>query len=540
MIVEPAEREAATRAKLLAAFEQVCPGIVGNPWIPHWPTPPQQLFLGLHLRSDAGPGVFEALYGGAAGGGKSDCLLTAAGQFVRDPTFAALIVRRTFQDLALPGAIMDRALTWWRPRGAHWDGTRHVLTFPSGAKIQFGYMQNPDDHLRYKSAEFQLTAWDELTELGLESQYSFVGHSRVRRGAGCTIPLRTLGATNPGGPGHAWVKARFIGDPQAGIAPKLPGRYVPARIRDNPHIDQAAYIAGLLNLHPTVREQMLNGDWRARDPGDYFRAEWFGPLLTPGVDTWPSADCLRVRWWDLAASEQPDAARTAGVRMARHRAGVRAIEHARVFRATPGKRDDLIVQTAQSDGFGVVVGLEIEGGSGGPAQFEALSKRLRALGYRVVGARPRVGGPEQTDREKAHQMRQPIATTGKAGRADPVASCLERGYQRRGECANTGGLWWGLDASRPVVEQRDGIRLFAGQWTQEYLDEVEGFPGAALCDQVDATSGAWAWLEAHPFGASEPVGQPSRPAASKSHDVAPEDRAEDQDDGRDGSGRWRY
>lgn len=533
-----AEREGQARALLLAEFEKVCPGIVGNRWIPHWPTPPQQLFLGLHLRSGVGPGVFEALYGGAAGGGKSDCLLMAAGQFAEHPEFAALIVRRTYADLAQPGAIMDRALTWWKPRGAHWDGSLHCFTFPSGAKVQFGYMQHGDDHLRYKSAEFQATLWDELTELGLESQYSFVGHSRVRRKVGSSVPLRTLGATNPGGPGHGWVKQRFIGEPHAGILPTLRGRYIPARIRDNPHIDQEAYIAGLMHLHPTVRAQLLAGDWHAREPGDYFRAEWFGGLLDPAVDTWPSSECIRIRWWDLAASEKQDAARTAGVRMARHRNGVRAVEHARSFRATPGKRDDLIAQTAQADGHGVVVGLEIEGGSGGPAQFEALSKRLRAQGFRVVGARPRVGGPELTDREKATMLRQPTNELGKAGRADPVASCLERGYQRRGECPNTGGPWWGLDEGRVVPEQRDGLRLFSGPWTQDYLDELEGFPNGARCDLVDATSGAWAWLEAHPFGGQVPartVEKRARPAEIAN--VHPEDRPEGE--GERKGGRWR-
>lgn len=533
MTTLPADREAAVREQILAEMENVCPGIVGNRWVPHWPTPPQQLFLGLHNRANAGLGVFEALYGGAAGGGKSDCLLMAVGQYANCPEFSALIIRRTFADLALPGAIMDRALKWWKPLGAHWQGDTHTFRFPSGATVAFGYVQHENDHLRYKSAEFQLVCGDELTELPLESQWAFIARTRVRRPAGSQLPLRGLGATNPGGPGHEWVKSRFVGDPVDGILPKLRGRYIPARIRDNPHIDQASYIEGLSGLHPTVREQMLNGDWRARDPGDYFRREWFGGLLSPEIDTWPSSECIRIRWWDLAASEKQDAARTAGVRMARHRSGVRAVEHARAFRATPGKRDDLIVQTAQADGHGVIVGLEIEGGSGGPAQFEALSKRLRASGFRVVGARPRVGGPELTDREKATMIRQPSNETGKAGRADPVASCLERGYQRRGECPNTGGPWWGLDVGRPVQEQRDGLRLFAGPWTQDYLDELEGFPDGARCDLVDATSGAWAWLEAHPAGASVPARTiERRPQPAEIANVHPEDRKDD-------AGRWR-
>lgn len=537
----PAERESAARATILTTFESIVPHVYGNPYIPHWPTAPQQLFLALHQDHRTDGRTFEALYGGAAGGGKSDCLLMAAAQYAwHHGEFAGGIFRRTFSDLALPGAIMDRAISWWKPRGVHWDGTNKTFTFPSGAKVAFGYLQHEHDHLRYQGSEFHFTGWDELTQFPLESQYRYVGLSRVRRREGCPIPLRTLSASNPGGPGHVWVKTRFIGEQTSGVAPILPGRYVPARILDNPHIDREAYIEGLSGLHPTVRDQLLNGDWRARDPGDYFRAEWFGGLLDPATDLWPASDCRRIRWWDLAASEKPDAAHTAGVRMARHRSGVRAVEHCRSFKATPGKRDDLIVQTAKADGHTITVGLEIEGGSGGLAQFEALAKRLRASGFHVVGARPRAGGVEPGAEDRVRIIRNPVHETGKAARADPVASCLERGYQRRGEGVNTGGQWWGLDAGKLVTEERDGIRLFAGPWTQDYLDVLEGFPDEGRCDEVDATSGAWAWLETHSVAMQNPPReQGSAQAPVELANVHPADRSQVDNGARDKGGRWR-
>lgn len=537
----PAEREAKARAELLAAFESVCPHIVGNPFVPHWPTPPQQFFLGLHRKKGSEGRVFQALFGGSAGGGKSDALLMAAAQYVHHPEYAGIMFRRTHTDLAQPGALMDRAMAWWLPAGASWDGINKIFRFPSGAKVAMAYLHKPNDHLRYAGAEYQFTAWDELTQWPNAHQYEFVGLSRVRRPEGSTIPLRTLSASNPGGPGHVWVMHRFVGgeDPVSGkrFEPEHP--YVPARIADNPFLDREAYVEGLRMLHPTVRAQLLEGDWRARDPGDYFRAEWFGPLLDPEVDTWASFDCVRVRWWDLAASEKPGAAFTAGVKMARHRSGVRAVEHCRAFRATPGKRDDLIVQTAQADGRNVIVGLEIEGGSGGPAQFFALEKRLKSLGFRVVGARPK---SELTDAEGKVLYRNSSADSSKAARADPVASCLERGHQRRGECADTGGSWWGKDRDVPLNAQRDGIRLFAGAWTQAYLDVVEGFPDGDTCDEVDATSGAWAWLEAHPvahlfpFFGLDPVQTDRR--FRNEQDLHPEFRRRRALPDQDAAGRW--
>lgn len=114
--------------------------------------------------------------------------------------------------------------------------------------------------------------------------------------------------------------------------------------------------------------------------------------------------------------------------------------------------------------------------------------------------------------------------SAKTSRADPVASCLERGYQRRGEGPDTGAPWHAADAGLSIMDERDGIRLFAGPWTADYLSIVEGFPDAATCDEVDATTGAWAWLEAHPLGARQPFGSMSQQRKASSHDEHPDDR----------------
>lgn len=512
---------------IVDAVRALCPNVIGNPYIPHLPHPKQAKFLGSHPWDDKPGPPFECLFGGAAGGGKSDALLMAAAQYAwKHGHFRGLLLRRTHTELAQSGAIMSRAMQWWIARGVHWDGSNKIMRFPNGATVSFGYHGHAADDARYQGGEWHMVGFDELTHWPDSSAFDWL-MSRIRKNVGDPIPRRLLATSNPGSIGHQWVKERFVDGPSM---------YIRSTIDDNPSLDREDYRATLSMMHPTRQAQLMNGDWSARDPGDYFRAEWFGPLLDPATDIWPAADCIRIRWWDLAASEKEDAAFTSGVRMARHRSGVRAVEHCRSFRATPGKRDDLIVQTAQADGYGVTVGLEIEGGSGGPAQFEALSKRLREKGYRVVGARPRVGAPDLSDREKATMIRRPESDSGKQGRADPVASCLERGYQRRGEGPNTGGTWWGVDANVPVVHQRDGIRLFAGPWTQGYLDVVEGFPDGATCDEVDATSGAWAWLEAHPVGASMPPPLPDRAMASPQDigNVHPEDRPEAAHEKRNG------
>jgi hypothetical protein len=82
----------------------------------------------------------EALYGGAAGGGKSDAMLMAALQYVDVPGYNAILFRRTFQDLALPESLMDRSLQWLGGSDAKWNSSTHTWTFPSGARLAFGYL----------------------------------------------------------------------------------------------------------------------------------------------------------------------------------------------------------------------------------------------------------------------------------------------------------------------------------------------------------------------------------------------------------------
>lgn len=539
------EREVDAREYALTVFEAWCPFVAENPYIPHWPTPRQAKLLGLHLKYPEMKGeIFEALYGGAAGGGKSDALLMAAVQYAwKNSDYSGVCLRRTYAELAQPDALMDRALQWWLPVGAHWNGTDKIFTFPNGARVKMGYHNHPSHNTYYQGAAYQFAGWDELTHWPDDRAYKYVSMSRLRRLEGSTIPLRALSTSNPGGPGHTWVQERFIGKTDIVTGEYRDGLhpYVPARIDDNPHLDRETYIRSLMRLHPTVRAQLLNGDWSAREPGDYFRVEWFGPLLDPEFDLLPRGEYIEVRWWDLAASERENAARTAGVKMARLRSGVRVVTHAVAFRATPGARDARIVQQARLDGQRVIVGIEIEPGSGGVAQFDTLSRQLRKEGVKIVGARPKVEISSKHERKQL--VRHPRTERGKAGRADPVASCLERGYQRRGEGGGeTGDPWWGDDIGRPLDQQRDGLRLYAGPWTQGYLDEVEPFPEVALLDLVDATSGAWAYLEAHPFGLRIAPSEIAITQAVESADIHPEDRASHMNRdtvGRDKTGHWR-
>lgn len=223
-------------------------------YIPHVPTPKQHAFLWLTCK--------EAFFGGAAGGGKSDALLMAALQYVDIPGYAAIIFRKTYTDLALPGAIMTRAQEWLLGTEAKWNDNDKAFTFPSGATLSFAYLQRPNDHFRYQSAEFQFIGFDEVTQLP-EYQYVYL-LSRLRRPADgplSLVPLRARSAANPGGVGHRWVKERFVDG-------RSPDRvFISSQLDDNPHLDQATYEQSLALLDPITFAQLRHGDWTVRPPG---------------------------------------------------------------------------------------------------------------------------------------------------------------------------------------------------------------------------------------------------------------------------------
>ena len=237
-------------------------------YCPHRPFPKQQAFLDLECR--------EALFGGGAGPGKTDALLMAALQYAHVPGYSALILRRDYPRLSLPNSIMDRARQWLHSTNARWNSQTKTYRFPSGAVLQFGYIDNPEDRYRYASSEFAFIGWDELTEFRLgpgdDNPYEFM-FSRLRKSASLPVPLRMRAASNPGNIGHEYVKRRFITDealaalrddrPQVFYAdPENRDRaFVPALLADNPHLDREQYMANLMHLPPVSRARLLQGDW---------------------------------------------------------------------------------------------------------------------------------------------------------------------------------------------------------------------------------------------------------------------------------------
>lgn len=260
----------------------------------------------------------EALYGGQAGGGKSEALLAIALEYVHVPGYAAIVFRKTLTDLKQPQALIDRADRWLSNTDAKYAGDEHCWYFPTRnpdgspghpSRLQFGYIGESNAHTRYQSAEYQTILWDELTQHE-EFNYTYM-FSRLRKVvcpvhrlddtgkpiyvpdcAWCrmysSVPLRVRSATNPGGVGHEWVRSRFDIKPKDGRDPYNiaeddttvewiggnPNRpFISASYRDNPFIDQEQYAKALEELTPIERARLKHGNW-AVNPDSRFKRSW--------------------------------------------------------------------------------------------------------------------------------------------------------------------------------------------------------------------------------------------------------------------------
>ena len=218
---------------------------------------------------------YEALYGGAAGGGKSDALLTEALRQVHIPHYRALILRKTYPQLS---ELIDRSRELYTrafPK-AKYNETKHVWTFSSGAKIYFGAMQHTSDRINYQGKRYDFIAFDELTHFSWD-EYSYMFSRNRPSGAGTRVYIRST--TNPGGIGHGWVKERFItaappltpitssmevATPEGKLQTVTRDRiFVPSTVFDNEKLLQndPGYIANLSMLPEKEKRALLYGDW---------------------------------------------------------------------------------------------------------------------------------------------------------------------------------------------------------------------------------------------------------------------------------------
>jgi hypothetical protein len=255
--------------------------------------------------------VFEVVYGGARGGGKTDAALgdfalhaEAFGEGAR-----GLLVRRS--RVALEPTI-TRARHIYRSYGARWEEAKSRFAWPSGAVLYFRYLDRDADAELYQGHDYTRVYVEELTQFPDPRPVEKL-KATLRSAAG--VPCGFRATCNPGGPGHNWVKTRYIDAGPWRLIEEdgLKRLFIPARLADNPRLaeNDPQYVA---RLPQTGSAQLvrawLDGDWNVIE-GAFFD-KWsqrniVRPFRIPDLWTrlrafdWGYAAPFSVGWWAVAS-----------------------------------------------------------------------------------------------------------------------------------------------------------------------------------------------------------------------------------------------
>lgn len=254
-------------------------------------------------------GEDEMLYGGAAGGGKSDYLVVEGARQIKIPKYRALVLRKTVPELA---QLIDRSKDIYPAvdRNAKFNSTTHTWNFSSGARIQFGSLFRVQDKYKYQGLQYDFIGFDELTHFTWE-EYSYL---KSRNRANCEATKVYMRSTaNPGGVGHGWVKQYFVtaGKPYKTIwnndkvvmpdgtlkdfwSSKV---FIPATVFDNADLmkNDPDYVKRLAQMNEADRNALLYGNWDSfagqvflewTDNRDHYSDKRFTHVIEPFKIPW--------------------------------------------------------------------------------------------------------------------------------------------------------------------------------------------------------------------------------------------------------------
>lgn len=229
----------------------------------------------------------EILYGGAAGGGKTNVLANIPRLHHR----RALLLRRTFPELNM--SMVPETKLWYGDE-RRYNASTHKWTLADGREIHLGYLGSEKDLQQYQSAAFDFIGFDELTHFTRNQYVYLLSRLRTSRKG---QRVRIVSGTNPGGAGHAWVKERWA--PwldHTHPRPAEPGEirwyisgengkdeevdcrhpdavsrtFIPARLSDNPYLGDE-YRRQLMLFPEPWRSQLYRGDWTAGETGNPYQ-----------------------------------------------------------------------------------------------------------------------------------------------------------------------------------------------------------------------------------------------------------------------------
>lgn len=246
-------------------------------WLPQ---PKQALADGLAARA------VETLYGGAAGGGKTEWLIRyLLKQMLAHSFNHGVVFRRVFP--SLERTLISRTKQVYPRYGGKYNEVKHSWTFPNGSVLAMGSLPTDSDVTDYQGTEYGVIAFEEITEFTEKQVDAMIVRLRP---PGPGIRSHLIATCNPGGRGHKWVKRRWVKpkpDDYVGSQPPLPFEvwtptptsehpepnsrvFVPATLEDNPILEarDPTYrnkIRALRNSDRGLALAMEHGDWDAID-----------------------------------------------------------------------------------------------------------------------------------------------------------------------------------------------------------------------------------------------------------------------------------
>jgi len=422
-----------------------------------------------------------AIYGGAAGGGKSYGLLLETLRHHDNAKFGGVIFRRNSVQVRNEGGLWDESMNVFPLFGARPREATLEWNFPSKMRMKFAHLEYDNTVLDWQGTSIPFIGFDELTHFS-EYQFTYM-MTRNRSTSGVRPYMRAT--TNPdpdswvrtfidwwiGPDGYAipersgvirwfirrddaWIWADSPEEiyAQYGNGPEIMPKsvtFIAAKLQDNKILmrEDPGYMANLLAQNRVDRERLLNGNWNVKpSAGMMFQRDWFTIL-----DAIPSGWIRVVRFWDRAATKPNETNKdpdwTRGLKLYKYPNGTWLVGDIKSIRDTPGQVDRFIKTVASQDGVGVPIRAHQDPGSAGVHEAEAFIKML--AGYDVNTA--------VVPRDSVTNKRDKIT------RAKPVSAQAEFG----------------------------NVFVLRAPWNEDFFTELENFPEVKHDDQVDTLSGSF-------------------------------------------------
>lgn len=259
--------------------------------------------------------TYEALYEGTRGPGKTTTLLWDFAQHVGrgyGQYWRGILFRETYPQLA---DVVAKSKAMFRPafRGAKFNASDYVWTWPTGEQLFFRHMRTEDDYWNYHGHEYPWIGWEELTNWASAACYDSM--KACSRATYPGMPRKYRATANPYGVGHGWVKSYFVDPAPAGVEFVVNGGMPRVRIKgfffenhslmkNDPH-----YVKRLMSISDlNKRKAWLGADWNIV-AGGMFDEVWrddihsIKPFKVPSSWTisrsfdWGSSKPFSVGWW---------------------------------------------------------------------------------------------------------------------------------------------------------------------------------------------------------------------------------------------------